>query len=210
VFYFSPNHAILFANKLVKRKARELMVKLLFYPTEQLPPIWKWQVLSFQRAIWSEGFVGENRLRDWITKSDDHPVSFILVERDILIGHVNVVWKVIEHAETTFKAYGLTGVFTYPAFRGQGYGLQLVQHATGYIDAQDADIALFNCDNNVIAFYQRAGWETFPQTQTCIGSREEPIRVDEMLMMRFISSKGQRFRPSFEQGQLFFGSDSTW
>jgi GNAT superfamily N-acetyltransferase len=186
------------------------MVELLTFPTEQLPPIWKWQVLSFQRAIWPEGFVGENRFRDWITKREDHPVSFILVERDMLIGHVNVVWKDIEHAETAFKAYGLTGVFTYPAFRGQGYGLQLVQHATNYIDTQDADIALFNCDNAVIAFYQRAGWETFPQTQTFIGSRDEQFRVDEMLMMRFISSKGQRFRPSFEQGQLFFGSDSTW
>jgi GNAT superfamily N-acetyltransferase len=186
------------------------MVELLSYSTEQLPPIWKWQVLSFQRAIWPEGFEGENRLRDWITKSDDHPYSFILIERDILVGHVNVVWKYLEHADTTFRAYGLTGVFTYPAFRGQGYGLQLVQHATKYIDTQDADIAILNCDPQNVAFYRRAGWESLPHAETFVGPRENPIQVDEVLMMRFISPQGQRSRPAFEQGRLYFGSDSTW
>jgi hypothetical protein len=78
------------------------MVELLSYPTEKLPPIWKWQVLSFQRAIWPEGFEGKNRLRDWIAKSDDHPHSFILIERDILVGHVNVVWKYLEQGQLYF------------------------------------------------------------------------------------------------------------
>jgi hypothetical protein len=110
----------------------------------------------------------------------------------------------------TFKAYGLTGVFTYPSFRGKGYGLQLVQQATQYIDTQDADIALFNCSPAVVAFYQRAGWEALPQTQTWVGPRAAPELVHETLMMRFISPKGQRFRHAFQQGYVYFGSDSTW
>lgn len=186
------------------------MAELLTYPTEQLPPIWKWQILSFLRIHWSEGFTGTNQFRDWITKSEDHPLSFILIERDVLIGHVNVVWKFIEHAGTTFKAFGLTGVFTYPAFRGQGYGLQLVQRTTDFIDTQDADVGLFNCDANLIAFYQRAGWKPLPHAQTFIGPRTNPELAQETLMMRFLSSKGQRFHTAFEQGHLHFGSDSTW
>jgi GNAT superfamily N-acetyltransferase len=186
------------------------MVELLMYPTEQLPPIWKWQILSFQRIVWPEGFRGTNRLRDWITTSADHPSSLLLVERDLLIGHVNVVWKELVHAQTTFRAYGLTGVFTYPSFRGQGYGLHLVEHATRYIDTQPADIALFHCDPAVSPFYQRAGWEPFPDTETFIGPSTDPIRVDELLMMRFLSPKGRHFRPAFESGALHFGSDSTW
>src|SRR5688500_16171305 len=74
-FHFLRKHAIFYSNKRANDKQRVHMVELLTYPTEQLPPIWKWQVLSFLRAIWPEGFVGENRLRDWITKSEDHPVS---------------------------------------------------------------------------------------------------------------------------------------
>jgi GNAT superfamily N-acetyltransferase len=186
------------------------MVRLLDYPTEQLPPRWKWQILSFQRAIWPEGFTGDNRLRDWITKSDDHPISFLMVERHILIGHVNVVWKYLNHAGTTFKAYGLTGVFTYPSFRGQGYGSQLVKHATNYIITQDADIAVLNCEDQNVSFYQRAGWESLRHAHTLIGPRDNPMKVDEILMMRFISPKGRNARQAFEEGQLYFDSDSTW
>jgi GNAT superfamily N-acetyltransferase len=185
-------------------------MELLTYPTASLPPIWKWQVLSFLRVMWADGFAGENQWHDWITKADDHPVSLILVEGDLLIAHVNVVWKELAHAEQRFKAYGLTGVFTYPSLRGQGHGLRLVQHATQYIDAQDCDIGLFNCDARLVPFYQQAGWEPQLQTQTLIGPQEHPEVVDEILMMRFISPHGQRYQQTFASGAVYFGSDSTW
>jgi hypothetical protein len=44
---------------------------ILTYPTASLPPIWKWQVLSFLRVMWPDGFAGENQWRDWITNADD-------------------------------------------------------------------------------------------------------------------------------------------
>ena len=74
------------------------MVELQQYPTEHLPSTIKCQVLSFLRMMWPEGFVGDNRLRDWITKAEDHPISFVLIENTTLIGHVNVVWKLLEHS----------------------------------------------------------------------------------------------------------------
>jgi GNAT superfamily N-acetyltransferase len=188
-----------------------MIVELLTYPTEQLPPIWKWQILSFLRMMWPDGFVGENQWRDWITKPEDHPVSLMLVEGDLLIAHVNVVWKELHHANQYFKTYGLTGVFTYPALRGQGYGLRLVQHATEYIDSQDADIALFNCDAALVPFYQRAGWQHQLEAQTLIGPANNPeVVIDETLMMRFISPHGQRYQTAFRSATVYFGSDSMW
>ncbi|HYF61704.1 MAG TPA: GNAT family N-acetyltransferase [Herpetosiphonaceae bacterium] len=186
------------------------MISLLTYPTDQLPPEWHWQVLSFLRVTWPEGFAGPLRQRDWITRPDDHPLSFLLVEGDLLLGHVNVVWKQLAHGGEDFKAYGLTGVFTYPSVRGQGYGLELVRQATAYIDGQDADVALLNCAPATAPFYQRAGWEPLPAARTWIGPPDARKRADELLMMRFVSARGQRRRPWFEQGDLYFGSDSTW
>jgi GNAT superfamily N-acetyltransferase len=185
-------------------------MQLLTYPTEQLPPIWKWQILSFLRVMWPDGFVGGNQWRDWITKAEDHPVSLMLIEGELLIAHVNVVWKELDHAGQRFKAYGLTGVFTYPSFRGQGHGLRLVQHATQYIETQDADIGLFNCDAGLVSFYQRAGWQPMLETQTLIGPATHPEIVDEILMMRFLSPHGQRYQSAFASGAVYFGSDSTW
>lgn len=115
------------------------MIQQLTYPQDQLPARLKCQILAFLRINYPEGFTGVNRLRDWISSPDTHPVSIMLVEAGILISHTEVLWKELEHGGQRYKAYGLSGVFTYPAFRGQGYGQQIVELGTAYIDASDGD-----------------------------------------------------------------------
>ncbi len=109
------------------------MVERVIYPAEELPPHLKCQVLSFIRMVWPDGFVGPNRLRSWITGTDQHPVHIMLVEKGLLISQVEVVWKYLEHCGETYKAYGLTGVLTYPSFRGQGHGRAVVDAGTEYL-----------------------------------------------------------------------------
>ncbi len=186
------------------------MPMLLTYPTDQLPPMWYWQVLSFLRTTWPEGFSGPLEQRTWITDRADHPQSFLIVEQTLLLAHVNVVWKLLEYHHTVFRAYGLTGVFTYPAVRGQGHGLRLVRHATAFIDAQAADIALLTCDPMLATFYERAGWEPLPNTRVWYGPAERPLCCEDVVMMRFMSIKGQRWQPHIEHGDLYFGENSPW
>ncbi|MCI0643769.1 MAG: GNAT family N-acetyltransferase, partial [Chloroflexi bacterium] len=175
------------------------MVEQYIYSSADFPADLKCQTLSFLRVEWPEGFVGENRLRDWITAESEHPLHLVLVEAGLLISHTNVVWKYLEHAGVTYKTYGLTGVFTYPSFRGQGYGSRIVAAGTATIQASDADIAMFHCDHRLRDFYGRQGWEALEQATTYIGPRDKPVLVeDEILMMLFLSPKGQQGRPSFE------------
>src|SRR5215472_1654905 len=93
------------------------MIQQHMFATGELPDQFKCQVLSFMRIEWPELFAGDLRLRDWITPSDMHPVAFLLEEEGILISFLEVVWKDLRHAGEDYKAYGLTGVFTYPIFR---------------------------------------------------------------------------------------------
>jgi GNAT superfamily N-acetyltransferase len=187
------------------------MVEQHIYPSADYPADLKCQTLSFLRLEWPEGFMGDNRLRDWITQESDHPVHWVLVESGILISHLNVVWKYLEHAGVTYKTYGLTGVFTYPAFRRQGYGSRLVAAGTAAIRASEADIALFHCDPHLCDFYAQHGWEVLPQAITYLGPPEAPIVVQrELLMMQFLSPKGQAGRTAFERQPIYFGSDDTW
>src|SRR5579863_4936239 len=151
------------------------MPELLTYSSADLPADLKCQILSFLRVQWPEGFAGENRLRDWITKEEDHPIHLILVERGIVISHTNVVWKHLEHAGESYLTYGLTGVFTYPAFRGQGYGAQIVAAGTTYIDTTEADIAMFHCAPELRGFYERSGWTAMETATTRIGSSSNPV-----------------------------------
>jgi GNAT superfamily N-acetyltransferase len=185
------------------------MIQEIVYPSSELPVHLKYQILSFLRIVWPEGFTGKNRLRDWISREEDHSVSIMLVEQDILISHTEVVWKYLDHAGETYKAYGLSGVFTYPAFRGQGYGRRIVDRGTAYIEASDADIGIFHCDPSLKEFYAESGWIPMERAVTLVGSKDHPKISNELMMMRFLSEKGKRGRPAFERFPLYFGED-TW
>lgn len=187
------------------------MDELLTYTSADLPEILKWQAVSFLRVQYPDGFLNENRLRNWITKEDDHPIHIVIVERDSLISHTNVVWKHLDHDGVTYKAYGLTGVFTYPSFRGQGYGSKVVAAGTDCIHRSDADIAMLYCDASLMNFYARHGWNYMDKSISFIEEENRPVRVDdEILMMLFLSPKGQRGRPAFEGKPIYFGGDYTW
>ena len=187
------------------------MSVLFTYTSADLPESLKWQAVSFLRAQYPGGFMNENRLRDWVTREEDHPIYIVIVEKGILISHTNIVWKYLDHDGITYKAYGLTGVFTYPSFRGQGYGSQVVAAGTEYILNSDGDIAMFYCVERLKNFYARHGWIHMDTSISFIGTKEQPQRVDdEILMMQFISPKCQRGRQAFESKPIYFGGDYTW
>lgn len=185
------------------------MIQQLIYPQDQLPAHLKCQILAFLRINYPEGFTGANRLRDWISSPDTHPVSIMLVEADVLISHTEVLWKELEHGGQRYKAYGLSGVFTYPAFRGQGYGQQIVELGTAYIDAGDGDIGIFHCAPYLKTFYAQSGWLAMEQAITLIGDKFAPTVSDELMMMRFLTEKGRQGRAVFGQHPLYFG-ENTW
>ena len=187
------------------------MEELLTYTSADLPESLKWQTLSFLRVQYPGGFMNENRLRDWITNQADHPIHILLLEQGILISHTNVVWKLLEHDGITYKAYGLTGVFTYPSLRGQGYGSKVVAAGTEHILRSDADIAMLYCEETLTNFYARHGWIYMHNSISFIEERGQPVRVDdEILMMLFLSPQGQRGRAAFEDKPIYFGGDYTW
>jgi GNAT superfamily N-acetyltransferase len=184
------------------------MIQQHFFESQELPAKYQCQILSFMRAQWPEDFQGKNRLRKWIKRPEMHPVHFILEEEDILISHVAVVWKPLLHAGQEYKAYGFTEVFTYPAWRRQGYGLQLIRVAREYIEQQaDADLIIFH--STVRGFYEQIGFESMDEMVTLVGDPSHPRKSTDIGFMCFVSEKGKQGREQFAKGTLYFG-DETW
>ena len=184
------------------------MVQQHIFENKRLPDHFKCQVLSFQRIVWWEGFIGKNRLRNWITKEEMHPVSFLLEEEGILISYVEVVWKYLEHRDEKYKVYGLTGVFTYPAFRKQGYGLQLLKTAKKYIEEKsDADLVMFHSSTR--GFYEKAGFIPMETIETLVGDPNNPKKSKDTAFMLFLSDKGKAAQKDFETQPVYFGEE-TW
>lgn len=181
------------------------MVELRTYAGEELPADLRCQVLSFQRIQWPEGFVGVNRLRDWIHHPEHHPTHFALVENGVLISYAGVLWKYLEHAGEVHKTYGLSGVLT--AFGRQGYGSRVVAAATAHIRGSDADVGLFTCAPHLKAFYSASGWIPMEGAVLLGGPWSAPYPTEELVMMGFFSEKGKGGRSAFASMPIYFNDD---
>jgi GNAT superfamily N-acetyltransferase len=165
------------------------MIQQHIYASQDVSEEFKCQILSFVRIQWPDLFRGENRLRDWTSKSELHPVTFLLEEEGVHISRLEVVWDVLAHAGEMYRTYGLSGVFTYPAYRAQGYGLRLVQSAKTFIEQQaEADLVLFH--STLTGFYEQAGFERMDHLITLVGDPNLPERSPETAFMLFLPDKG--------------------
>lgn len=190
------------------------MIEPVTFADEALPADLKCQILSAHRIAWPEGYVGKNRLRDRIQPPRFHPTHFLLVEQGILLveqgillGYVGVTRKRLEHAGETSTTYGLSGVFTSPAFRREGHGRRLVDAATARIRHSDADVGLFTCAPRLTGFYAAAGWEPIASAVLLVGPRRAPRPSPERTMMGFFTAKGTRGRAAFASAPIVFADD---
>jgi GNAT superfamily N-acetyltransferase len=184
------------------------MIQQHIFASQDVPERFKCQILSFVRIQWPELFSGKHRLRDWTSKPDLHPVTFLLEEEGVLISRLEVVWDVLAQAGETYLTYGLSGVFTYPAFRKQGNGLRLVQSAVAWIEQQaEADLVLVH--STLTGFYEQAGFERMDSLITLVGDPNLPERSPETAFLRFLSEKGKRGRSRSENASVY-GGESIW
>jgi GNAT superfamily N-acetyltransferase len=184
------------------------MEELLVFADDELPSALKCQILTAHRIEWPGNYAGEHRLRDWIQRPWFRPVHLVLAEGGILMAYAGVARKLLEHAGETYEAYGLSGVYTYPAFRRQGHGRRVVDAATARIRASDADIGLFVCVPELASFYAVSGWELMERAELFLGPRGEAWREEEDgVMMGFFSEKGRRDRHRFDTAPIYFDDD---
>ena len=184
-------------------------MRCVIYRSEELPAGVKCQILSYVRVEWWWVFQGKNRLWDY-TQKKTHPVNVVLLEEDVLISHAEVNWRMLEHEGETFKVYGLSAVFTYPAFRKEGFGRQVTQAATEYILNGDGDVAMLFCLPELVPFYEMCGWTAMRDTAIWYGDKEAPaVDEEEVLMLVFVAEKGQWARLRFAARPVYVGA-YTW
>lgn len=182
------------------------------YSPAAMPDLIRYQILAFMRTEWPQGFTGQRRGRRWISLPEFNPTHFVLTDSDLVVGHAESIWCDWAHQDVSYRVYGLSGVFVYPDYQGEGLGQRLVTAATDYcIDQPDADVGMLWCEPRLRPFYVRCGWEAMDTTTTLLGDTEAEAQThdDEMLFMRFFSDHGQSHRADFENARVYFGW-TTW
>lgn len=178
------------------------MIKLKRYSSRDIPIELRWQIFSFIRMEWPKAFLAT---REFLTTEKYNPQHFVFVEDNVLISHVAVLQKTIEHAGQIYKTYGLVAVMTFPSHRYQGYGIQLVIEAKKYIEQTDADIVIFHSDQ--VGFYEKAGFECVEKVKLIKGDPNNPVPDDQKPFMLFLSEKAKTHRSNFESKPVYFGKE---
>ena len=70
--------------------ARSQEPRFVEYADDALPAEQRWQVLSFLRIVWPEGFTGDLRYRDEITNSENHPYHLLYVAGSLVVSHLEI------------------------------------------------------------------------------------------------------------------------
>ncbi len=173
------------------------------YTTETLPVHFKWQMRDFARIVWNADVT--QKMDSALHPATWHPTYFILSYRELVLSSATVLWKTIDFQGQVFKVYGLGMVMTYPSHRKQGYGRQVVQAATQYIQEQvDVDIALLQTAPHLEKFYAEHGWEHIPSIKILSGALDNPIEDDGWFMLMFLSDDAKQHQSLFEKEPFYF------
>jgi GNAT superfamily N-acetyltransferase len=176
----------------------------IFPSNAQLPADLGCQIHAFIRITWFDIFQydlqGEVMPKEW------HPCHVVATEKGVVFSYAGVVWQNKEHNGQQYKVYGLSSVFSYPAFRKKGYGGQVVEAATKVIaQSGDADLAILFTDPELEHFYARYGWQHVPNITILTGNKAAPEVYGAFTMALFVSDKGKQAQKAFEQNGFYFG-----
>jgi Acetyltransferase (GNAT) domain len=149
------------------------------YPADTIPQSLTWQALSFLRCEWPFLFTGDNRLR---TRPLGGPGTTYVVRADgkVLLSYAEVLRVTAIRASEPARVLGLSNVFTFPPYRGEGHASAIIRAVTGIISDSDAKLAILFCEKELEPFYAARGWQvapvgsieapgTAPRTMTCAG-----------------------------------------
>ncbi len=183
------------------------MATLAVYQQNVLPAFVKWQALAFMRVEWSFIFSGSNKFLNETYPPELYPVHVAATEGDTLLSYAAMIRLNLEHAGTTYQAYGFGNMFTFPPYRREGHGRAVLNLATQYILRSDVDVAILFCDPPLEPFYAVYGWTT-TQSPTYVGTPDQHEEHHVSRMMLFVSDKGKQNRAAYDVHPLYV--EDSW
>ena len=151
------------------------------YRRPDLPRLLEQQALDFMRVEWSDGFTEEDRFRSRLHEVSEETVHFLRVAGDLLVSHVQVIPIEVHGRDRDLAIGGVSGVLTYPQFRGEGHATALLRAAAEHIDRQGFDLGMLFCGPEMIPFYERLGWRALPEGRVLVGGAD--LREDLVMVL---------------------------
>ena len=151
------------------------------YPWPDLPRELEIQALAFMRIAWGIG----DPFRDHVHEGPGS-VHFVRSAGNVLVSHVRVFRIEKDLDGRTLLIGGVSGVLTYPQFRGQGHASALLRRAAAHIaaahiDERSFDIGMLFCDQEMEPFYGGLGWRALDQARVIV--EEDAWEGEDLIMV---------------------------
>jgi predicted N-acetyltransferase YhbS len=186
------------------------MPELRSYLKHEVPRDIACQIRSFIRIQWPHLNAGNTTIWTPPPGVPKDRMTFVATDNELLVSHAEANFRRVEHRGRTWRVGGLSAVFTYPAYRGSGWGEQVVRAATAFLRRSDADLALLFCGERVQPLYERVGWTHLPAARILSGDPAKPTPdTTSRVMALFLSDNGHAARGVFESEAVYVGPN-TW
>jgi GNAT superfamily N-acetyltransferase len=179
------------------------MPQLHGYPHQKFPSDLNWQAVSFMRVEWPSILLGGHRLGNETYPADRHPIHIVVTEQQMLISYATIMQLALPHAGSIYDVAAFGNMFTFPAFRGEGYGRQVVDAAVHFIQMSTVDVGIVFCKPHLLRFYRARGWEAMDGARTRVGTPGSFTDHPYHRLMLFVSDHGRRARSAFAQSPLY-------
>ena len=136
-----------------------MTAKIEIYPRDSLPQPLVWQSLSFMRCEWPSLFTGDGRLRSRPFPATAHVVC---TEGEVLLSYAEIISSAAVRQGGQIPVTGLSNVFTFPPYRHEGLASEIVRAASALIDAQQPEMAILFCKDELATFFSALGWTAAP------------------------------------------------
>ncbi|HEU4327590.1 MAG TPA: GNAT family N-acetyltransferase [Roseiflexaceae bacterium] len=177
------------------------MPTLTQYTQVDFPAVLKWQAIAFMRVEWPYVFQGDGLFASETYPTEASPVHFAVAEGDSLISYAAALRVTVEHQGAIYRVYGFGNMFTFPPYRRQGYGRQVLNLATRHILASDVDLGILFSAPGIEPFYAADGWEQI-ESPTYVGRPGHERIQDAPKMALWVSEAGRRARSAFVSAPL--------
>jgi hypothetical protein len=187
--------------------------ELLSFPKHEVPRDIAIQIRSYLRVQWPHMDPKSRSTKLWEFTSENprQPMNFVLMDGEVLISHAEANRRgEIDFAGEKLICWGLSAVFTYPAWRGTSLAKEVVRTATQYIQHSDADLAMLFCGPRLRNFYSECGWEPMDTARVMYGDQINPKQDQTgQIMMLFVTDKGQALKQRLLTESIYVGP-ITW
>ncbi len=191
----------------MRPKTLQTMAEIQIIHNRDLPEFLYWQIISFHRIHWGE-VVG--RRTEWFAREIDRTRQHIaIVEDKHLITHATVHTQSISIGDENAQILGIGAVYTFPAYRGDGYASKVMRAVADYADQQsEIAMSILFCKPELQPLYESVGWERLDSSQLLFGERDQPHVFERgFLMVRYANSVTQDLRDSMPTKAIYLGSE---